>query len=289
MTLVHDPVNAAIISIWVRVALNIWVHQEMQRAKAFIIHLERAVERKQQVARILDQLPIPAEVFPAFDGAAANTSPFANYQKNLLSPRYPFSLNAAEAATFESHRRCWRKIVEDDLDYGLVVEDDVEFDRPLFRLAWDLVAQNLERGDIVRFPVKPRETGRYVVETSSFTRLFYPRNIGLGMVCQVVTKEAAQKLLEITEKFDRPVDTFLQLSWLHNIRILSCYPNGVREISSILGGSTIQTKLPFWTKISRELLRPIYRLKLRAYCYIRETEHAKNKEDQSLFKSRNKT
>ena len=97
--------------------------------------------------------------------------------------------------------------------------------------------------------------------------IFEPTLVGLGMVAQIVTFDAARRLLEQTERFDRPVDTYLQLRWKHGVRILTLWPNGVREISSILGGSLIQGKSNS-DRLRRELLRPLYRAKLGTYASI---------------------
>ena len=86
------------------------------------------------------------------------------------------------------------------------------------------------------------------------------------MVAQIVTFDAAKRLLERTTRFDRPVDTYLQLRWQHGVRILTLWPNGVREISSRLGGSLIQEKSN-GDRLRRELLRPLYRAKLEIHAF----------------------
>jgi glycosyl transferase family 25 len=99
--------------------------------------------------------------------------------------------------------------------------------------------------------------------------IFEPTLVGLGMHAQIVTYDAARRLLESTESFDRPVDAYLQLRWKHGVRILTLWPNGVREISSSLGGSLIQEKSNV-NRLQREVLRPLYRAKLDIYSRIYE-------------------
>ena len=76
-----------------------------------------------------------------------------------------------------------------------------------------------------------------------------------------------QRLLEKTEHFDRPIDVYLQLRWKHGVRISTLWPNGVREISAILGGSLIKGKSN-GDRLRREILRPLYRAKLSTYAFI---------------------
>ena len=92
--------------------------------------------------------------------------------------------------------------------------------------------------------------------------------VGLGTQAQIVTYDAARQLLEKTAHFDRPIDVYLQLRWKHGVRVLSLWPNGVRERSSSLGGSLIGKERRNGDKIRRELLRPLYRAKLNFYSRI---------------------
>ncbi|MEL6990073.1 MAG: glycosyl transferase family 25, partial [Pseudomonadota bacterium] len=59
---------------------------------------------------------------------------------------------------------------------------------------------------------------------------------------QMISKSAAQKLLDLTKTFDRPVDTFVQSHWHTGLRPGVIYPAGITTISDQLDGSTIQTE-----------------------------------------------
>ena len=51
---------------------------------------------------------------------------------------------------------------------------------------------------------------------------------------QLVSYSTAKKLLEITKKFDRPVDGLLQLHWNTKINITTICPSGVKIIHKLL-------------------------------------------------------
>ncbi len=78
------------------------------------------------------------------------------------------------------------------------------------------------------------------------------------------------QLLEKTAHFDRPIDVYLQLRWKHGVRVLTLWPNGVRERSSSLGGSMIGKERSNGDKLRRELLRPLYRAKVNIYARIKK-------------------
>lgn len=96
-------------------------------------------------------------------------------------------------------------------------------------------------------------------------KVIRPERVGLGMVAQLVSREAAIRLLKATETFDRPVDTMVQMDWVLHLEPLAVLPGGVSEISSTLGGSNIKRKAKISDKLAREVLRPLYRAKVALY------------------------
>ena len=111
----------------------------------------------------------------------------------------------------------------------------------------------------IRLPAKARETAAQTVAQDGPACLLLPKVIGLQTVCQVVGRGAAQRLLKATETLDRPIDTFLQMHWVHGHSIHTILPNGVSEETAALGGSTIQKKTRTSGKLMREIRRFRYR------------------------------
>ncbi len=233
--------------------------------KAFIIHLERAKDRKPQVERLIHELPLKAEVIKAIDSRTLADSEISRvYKRKLHTPRYPFVLSKNEIACFLSHRKAWQAIVDKQLDAGFVIEDDIEL-TPIFSTAFRAVSNHFAPGSFIRFTFRDdREQGREVFRDENI-RIIIPNPIGLGMVAQLVSYDAAIKLLALTEQFDRPVDTMVQMRWVTDLQPLAVIPGGVKEISAELGGTTIQHKKSFSDKLTREILRPIYRMRVRRF------------------------
>ncbi|MFP1646719.1 glycosyltransferase family 25 protein [Pontitalea aquivivens] len=227
--------------------------------------MERATARLAQVRRLRQELPIAPSIMKAVDGASMTGPQQAHYKRHLLRPSYPFPLRPAEVATFLSHRACWQAIVNQGLDAALILEDDVALEEPAFSRALEAAQALMVQGDMVRFPIKMREKPGKILSAGVDPCVMVPRSIGLGMVVQIVTRDAARVLLEKTRHFDRPVDTYLQMRWDHGLRVLTVWPSGVREISADLGGSLIGKRRGLWDRIRREILRPLYRLQLSLY------------------------
>ena len=236
-----------------------------------IIHLERSVERKPQVKKLKKNLPYRTKVVEAVDGSKSISDFSKSYIPRLLRPRYPFSLRSAEVACFQSHRKCWQEILDRGLEAALIIEDDVDIIDVEFTSAVDLAMKEIQMGDLVRFPIKPREKPINTTVKRDNISIFEPTLVGLGTQVQIVTYDAASQLLEKTEHFDRPIDVYLQLRWEHGVRILTLWPNGVRDYSSSLGGSLIGKERKNSDKLRRELLRPLYRARLNIYARIKKS------------------
>lgn len=234
------------------------------RTEALVIHLERATTRRPQAERIAAALPMPTTIINAVDAREMGPQIRTAYRRQVHRPRYPFTLRDGEIACFLSHRECWRIMIQRGWPFAVIVEDDVVVDDQRLRPAVEWALEVLEPGDYLRFPVKPeRERGPTVHSGDGF-RIVEPELPGLGTQMQIVGRAAAERLLAATESFDRPIDSLLQMQWLHGARMLSVHPALIREVSRELGGTVVQNKkVPALEKIAHELLRPFARRAVR--------------------------
>lgn len=229
--------------------------------KAFIIHLERAIDRQAQVKQLMGALSFQSEIIAAVDASKLDdTIIHLYYKRHIHKPFYPFALSRTEIACFLSHRKAWQAIIDQNLCGAFVFEDDVTLTKD-FDLSLATTAAYRNEDTYIRFPFRERESGELITENQDH-RLIVPCPVGLGQVAQFIGRNSAQKLLDATKEFDRPVDTMLQMFWLTNVRPLSILPGGVSEISASLGGSTVQKKTRFFDRLRREILRPLYRKRI---------------------------
>lgn len=234
---------------------------------AFIIHLHRAKARRPQVERILSDCPVPAQIIDAVDGRTLAQAAIDQVysRESLYAPRYPFALTVGEIGCFLSHRKALQAIVAAGLPAGLVLEDDVEIDPAEFPAALDLARQHISRHGIVQFQVREIASPGPDVAAAQRGRLTRPVLVPLRASCTLYSHDAAQRLLDQTQRFDRPVDTFMQMHWVTGLRPLLAVPSGVRDKGTEVGGTTIQARnVPWLRRLRREVLRPIYRARIRA-------------------------
>jgi GR25 family glycosyltransferase involved in LPS biosynthesis len=184
--------------------------------------------------------------------------------RRLHRPRYPFALSPAETARFLSHRKAWQAIMDEGLDAGLIIEDDAAVASQDFDAVLAATLAGLGQNEFVRLPHRDRYEDGPVVRSHGPATLMEPQLPALGMVMQVVARGAAQRLLDASVVFDRPVDSFVQMHWIHQARVLTARPIVVREICSELGGSVIHpVRAGIAHKLGREIRRPLIRLAIR--------------------------
>lgn len=230
--------------------------------RSFIIHMSASTARRANAEKLRAALP-DAKLIEAVDGRdPTQIASVTQHPGRLYRPHYPFSLRPAEIGVFESHRKIWRKIIDDGLDYAIVTEDDLQIDPVKFAAALQLIKGHASPDSYIRLPVKQRETAALVLAQQDDQTLILPKTIGLQCICQVVGRAAAQRLLSITDQIDRPVDTVLQMHWVTGQPIHAILGTGNQEVAAQIGGSTIQKKTRPSDKLGRELKRGWYRAQI---------------------------
>lgn len=235
-------------------------------AKGFIIHLKRATARRPHVERLQTACPAPAEIVDAVDGNELSAGELATvYTPNLHQPAYPFPLRPAEIGCFLSHRRCWQKIVDENLPHALVFEDDASLDMHIAANALRMAESRIQDFGYIQLPVRPISSDSKIVAKQDGTQILRPVVIPLRLSGQVISQSAARDLLRLTTVFDRPVDTFLQMHWLTGVRPLAVEPSGLSDCTQDAGGSTISRNKGVGERVVREVKRYWYRSRIKSY------------------------
>lgn len=235
------------------------------KPQAFIISLRRSSSRVAHVQWLIDNCPLPCRCRDAVDGKLLSAEEIADvYCPGSYAPRYPFEANGVEVGGFLSHRGIWQRIVDEALPVGLVLEHDIEW-QPGFEDALRLAIDKVPPVGYVHFKIRLQHRGAKPFAASACSQLVRPEMIPLGAVAQLITRDAAERLLEATEKVDWPVDAFVQMHWLHGVDVLIATPPRVREISAELGGGLIhvlKSRSSNWKSLSREWKRYQYQRQL---------------------------
>lgn len=256
----------------------------MQKSyKVFVINLDRSVDRWANMHAQLEKLGMPYERSAATDGKSCSDAFLSSYYSAILNKKHYFvGLSCGEIACYISHLKVCQKIVDLNLDYGIVLEDDIELNPLFYAVPFALNAIKHKWNYIkLMAPFKAKKAlsrTPFAVEipATCTTEKFENQNIAksekqimapfvfelvkwnkppMGMQAYAITKEGAKEILAKRSRFFRPIDVDLQYTWETSLAIDGLCPFlcKVRDIESDIGHKKAKYHSPF--------ARVIYKLK----------------------------
>lgn len=94
--------------------------------RTFVLNLEHNTERKKYMQNLLNDIPIDYEFFPAVYGKSiTNIEQF--YDSILAEKKAKRQLNVGEIGTAISHKNIYKKMIDENIEQALILEDDVTF------------------------------------------------------------------------------------------------------------------------------------------------------------------
>ena len=146
---------------------------EVSNLKCFIIHLKRAKKRRAFVNQIISDMPIKSEIIDATDGELLSNEEINDIlsTSNLYNPKYPFKINRGEIGCFLSHREVWRQIVDQKLDAGLIVEDDVRINPLIFKKSFNFSLKYIKKYKYIQFQVRKMNKHHQIIQIQNELKL----------------------------------------------------------------------------------------------------------------------
>lgn len=224
-----------------------------------LINLARSAARLEECKKALNSQELDFVRIDAIDGNKLSQVDLAqhySYQSNLQ--RYHKDLNKGEIACYLSHRKAWQHIVDNDLDFAVILEDDFELIGNLsqaitatnsIQLNWDYI--KLAGHTRIRHPI-------YQIQQDGMQLVMYNK-LPSHTLAQIVSKEGARKLLGLSRLISRPVDVDIQHCWESNLNSFGLLPyvakprdNTQSEIEQI--GKRAKTHSRRWQKIQAQII-----------------------------------
>lgn len=224
----------------------------MLKSKIFVISLKRALNRRKAISDSLSKLNLDFELIDAVDGRALSedelqiVSKQTSFDLNLALGRklhIDFEITKSEIGCALSHLKIYKKIVDDNIDYALILEDDCIVQDKIHNLLgvdgvekyinkWDVV--NLSSDCGLRTFIKHQLpiNGQYKLENAHFNNyyldsIFNRRRFFIMAIAYFIKKEACQKLLDIAYPIRYPADYLLGSPIINHLKIYKCIPSDV--------------------------------------------------------------
>lgn len=203
----------------------------MTQPPIFLINLDQSKDRLEKSTKRLNEQGISFERISGVYGKALPNDEVSNhYDQDLNKRKFFRELGRGEIGCYLSHRKAWQAIVDQKLEYAIILEDD-------FRLVGDLSrvfkAINSLHFDwklikLAAYENKKRPIA-YSNPVGSELNIVIHKKAMTGCCAQAVSYEGAIALLKATERFGRPVDTDIQHVWETGVPVYSIMPYYIEQ------------------------------------------------------------
>ncbi|WP_284215440.1 glycosyltransferase family 25 protein [Agaribacter marinus] len=233
----------------------------------FLINLDSSTARLKSSCDQLNSMGIEFERLSAVNGKALSEQELHTYysaDKNVKDYYKP--LTRGEIGCYLSHRKAWQTIVDRNLPYALILEDDFILQTDL-----KLVTQFLDKQDTFDYiklsNYQNRERKVKSVKSIAGGSVVTFSKIPAGTCAQIVSFEGAKKLLNSSNKFSRPVDVDLQYWWERGIKVIGLLPFPFAPNPNVESDiSQVQSR----DKVEKRRIRRIFQqiaFKFKNHCY----------------------
>ncbi|WP_158706897.1 glycosyltransferase family 25 protein [Candidatus Phycorickettsia trachydisci] len=201
--------------------------------QVFVISLDRTPERYETMKNQLQANDIIHQKFSAVDGYNLNIvhsktgdkfcgkdlkdmkiSILPNERYDILCPSSKSSyfssgriFTAGEFGCHCSHREIWHKIVSHNIEYALVLEDDIIFPTDFQKKFTDLINNLPNEWGVIYLYAVVDPAKKIKIKNNSHIIKFRPNShLVYGTVAYLITFKAAKEMLAVSEGFSGPID-----------------------------------------------------------------------------------
>lgn len=226
--------------------------------KTLIINLDNNPERLASIAERCNEIGLSFEKISAVMGnqlTAEQVSEVYDTDTNLR--KYDKKLNEGEIGCYLSHIRCWQQIVDEQLDFALILEDDI-LPRPQIVDCLQRFESVSSDWDYIKLYSKKLKYISGSTSLSADIHLHKLAKLSAGTCCQLVSLSGAKKMLAHALPIARPIDVDVQYWFERDLRAFAVSP-------SMIDSTEFESDIEKISLTHRDLIkrRPIKRIVLR--------------------------
>lgn len=173
----------------------------------YIVNLERDKHRKDYVLSVLEPYPfLSVEVIPAVEGKLLSSAEVeSKFDTSMSFKRYGRDLNRGEIGCTLSHFNCYKRLLESNKQYALILEDDITILRDL-NVIKELIEYLQQEIPIIIFL-----SGDYwYTQENKISDDYYLSSVydAVGSYAYLINKQAAELILSQNRKASCAADNW---------------------------------------------------------------------------------
>lgn len=227
--------------------------EQIQSMPIFVINLERNKERRDFALQRLANLGLGAEAFPAVDGKTLKLEELEKtgiYNDVVSHEKFSRSLSMGEIGCTWSHLKLYQKMLDEDIDLALILEDDAMLvDDALPALA-SLIKNFPSECDVVQLIYECKD---HSLLAPGIVKFHSKTCMPVASAGYLVRKSGARKLLAEGYPIRYPADSFIGRSPRWGTIVYGALPKLVRINnvfpSEIYRGRTLKSSIGTWVKV----------------------------------------
>lgn len=213
--------------------------------KFYIINLKHDKDRKKHMISLCNSLNITPEIINAIYGKELpNVEDYINCNKEISIKRIQRILCPGEIGCIMSHQNIYKKMIEENIQYATVLEDDVDLSEDIkYFTTFDFRTLDFDILLLGYHGTKSREhlnlKGIKVYSVNPNYTIYSLLEIAYGTYGYIVSLEGAKRILKQSLRFDVPIDHYTGNNKIN--KVLCVYPQLV-FINKELSDESILTK-----------------------------------------------
>ena len=182
----------------------------------YIINLKSDKERRRLIQKQLDEIGIKYEFIDAIDGSKLS----AQEKKKIYSPQkaidvFKRELSDGEIGCALSHLKIYRKMIEQEIEYAVILEDDVEICPDFIDLMKNFIEIKNEceclllgHNDDIKRDIFLYTSLWHKKKYIKNYKLYRFTKVAFGTYGYIMTLKGARKLLHACETIEKPIDHY---------------------------------------------------------------------------------
>ncbi len=208
--------------------------------KIYVINLKSDVKKKQHMENLFRKFNLQVEFIDAIDGRKLNNKFISDVSSSVISIKeIGRNLSRGELGCLLSHKKIYKKIIDENIEMALVLEDDIYFDGYLLSILnnkdkftdnWELILLGHHTGSSRKIDTKASFWNqKHIMHNFKLVR---PCENSYGTYGYFITKNGVKKLLKRLSVISRPIDHFTGDSKFLNLYTINPAPIKIHEYLS---------------------------------------------------------